>query len=180
MVFATIVSISLILQFCAVYFSFRLIRLTGHTRVWSLLSLGIATMAARRFITFMTLMSTPETHTPMSYSYEIIGCMGSMMILAGVIAIKPFFIFIKNAEVEKRKLAENLQEALDHIKVLNDILPICANCKKIRDDEGYWEQIETYISNNSDTQFSHSICPECVKLLYPDYYLQQTKNEIQK
>lgn len=68
-------------------------------------------------------------------------------------------------EVEKRKAAEK------EIKVLGGLLPICSNCKKIRDDKGYWEQMESYIDAHSEAKFSHSICPECAKELYPDFDL---------
>jgi len=63
-----------------------------------------------------------------------------------------------------------LQEALAKIKTLSGLLPICASCKKIRDDKGYWNRIETYISDHSEAEFSHSICPECTKKLYPELY----------
>lgn len=64
---------------------------------------------------------------------------------------------------------DNLQKALSKIKVLSGFLPICASCKKIRDDKGYWSQIEVYIRDHSEAEFSHSICPTCVKKLYPDF-----------
>jgi hypothetical protein len=176
MSFSAIVFISLILQSTAVYYSFRLISLTGHTRAWLLLSLGIATMAARRLITLVTLLSTPATHTFIDYSFEIIGIFGSAMMVIGVFSIKPVFVRIKNAEEEQRGLAMSLQEALGHIKILKEMLPICANCKKIRNDDGYWQQIETYITENSDTQFSHGICPDCVRKLYPEYSETVLKN----
>lgn len=69
---------------------------------------------------------------------------------------------------ERRRLIEELQKALGEVKQLSGILPICASCKKIRDDQGYWEQIESYIRDHSEAQFSHGICPECVKKLYPE------------
>ncbi|MHB8070235.1 MAG: Tll0287-like domain-containing protein [Desulfobaccales bacterium] len=69
---------------------------------------------------------------------------------------------------EREKLLGELQEAMAQVKVLSGILPICANCKKIRDDQGYWKQVETYIRDHSEADFSHSICPECAKILYPD------------
>ncbi len=62
----------------------------------------------------------------------------------------------------------NLQHALDHIKTLQGILPICMHCKKIRNDTGYWEQVEAYVSHYTEALFSHSICPECLKLHYPE------------
>jgi PleD family two-component response regulator len=60
-----------------------------------------------------------------------------------------------------------LQKALDEIKILQGIIPICANCKKVRDDKGFWNQVETYISKHSEVEFSHGICPTCAKELYP-------------
>jgi len=65
-----------------------------------------------------------------------------------------------------------LNEALDTIKVLKGLIPICSNCKKIRDDKGYWNQIEAYIQKHSEVEFSHGICPECAKKLYPDFDLE--------
>lgn len=55
------------------------------------------------------------------------------------------------------------------LRYLSGLLPICASCKKIRDDRGYWSQIELYIRNHSEVEFSHSICPECAKKLYPEF-----------
>jgi hypothetical protein len=67
-----------------------------------------------------------------------------------------------------------LQTALNEVKTLKGILPICASCKKIRDDKGYWNQIESYIHDHSEAEFSHGICPECVKKMYPK--LKHTNN----
>ncbi len=64
----------------------------------------------------------------------------------------------------------DLTEALSQVKQLSGFLPICASCKKIRDDQGYWRQVEEYIREHSEAEFSHSICPECAKRLYPDFY----------
>lgn len=75
---------------------------------------------------------------------------------------------IKNNEDRLRQEKEKLEEALAKVKKLSGLLPICASCKKIRDDKGYWNQIESYIRDHSEAEFSHSICPECAKELYPD------------
>ena len=64
---------------------------------------------------------------------------------------------------------EALQEALEHIRTLQGILPICSFCKKIRDDQGYWRQVEVYVRDHSDADFSHGICPDCMKRHYPDF-----------
>lgn len=63
---------------------------------------------------------------------------------------------------------EELGQALEEIKTLRGILPICANCKKIRDDQGYWQQVEVYVHEHTDAQFSHGLCPDCIRKLYPD------------
>ncbi len=76
----------------------------------------------------------------------------------------------KKAEEEREKLIVELQNALAEVRALSGLLPICSSCKKIRDDQGYWNQIEVYISSHSTATFSHSICPECAKKLYPEYY----------
>jgi len=70
---------------------------------------------------------------------------------------------------ERDRLIFDLKEALDKVKVLSGLLPICAYCKQIRDDAGYWSQIESYISRHSDAEFSHGICPDCVKKHFPDF-----------
>lgn len=72
----------------------------------------------------------------------------------------------KLAEEEREKLISELREAFMKIKMLKGLIPICASCKKIRDDKGYWNQLEHYIQQHSDAEFSHSICPECTKKLY--------------
>jgi len=76
----------------------------------------------------------------------------------------------KEVEADREKLIGKLQAALKKIKTLRGIIPICAACKKIRDDKGYWNQIESYIKDHSDADFSHGICPECAERLYPDIY----------
>jgi hypothetical protein len=71
-------------------------------------------------------------------------------------------------ELEREKLITDLQTALGDIKTLRGLLPICASCKKIRDDKGSWGGLEKYIMDHSDAQFSHDICPDCMRKLYPD------------
>ncbi len=75
----------------------------------------------------------------------------------------------KRVEEEREKLLLDLQDALAKVKTLSGLLPICAACKKIRDDKGYWNQIESYIRDHSEADFTHSICPECSKKLYGKY-----------
>ena len=74
----------------------------------------------------------------------------------------------KLAEQEREELIRELQEADREVKTLSGLLPICANCKKIRDDNGYWQQIEAYIRQHSEAVFSHGICPDCLRENFPD------------
>ena len=73
------------------------------------------------------------------------------------------------AEKQREKVIDELKAALAEVKQLSGLLPICSHCKKIRDDEGYWNQIESYITKHSDAKFSHGICQECLKKYYPDF-----------
>jgi len=86
-------------------------------------------------------------------------------LLAGVRAMER----IIRAERERDRLIAELQQALASIKVLKGLLPICSHCKKIRDDKGYWQQVEVYIRQHAEVEFSHGLCPECVRKLYPEY-----------
>jgi len=76
----------------------------------------------------------------------------------------------KSAEREREKLIFELRDALSNIKMLRGLLPMCAWCKKIRDDKGYWKQVETYITEHSDAEFTHGICPECLRKGEPELY----------
>ena len=76
---------------------------------------------------------------------------------------------LKRLENKNKRLIQELQAEIEKVKALGGLLPICAGCKKIRDDEGYWHQVEVYIRDHSEAEFSHGLCPECEKTLYPEY-----------
>ncbi|MBN2442171.1 MAG: response regulator [Spirochaetales bacterium] len=80
-----------------------------------------------------------------------------------VIAVARF-----NDMLELRRLNADLKKALEKVKTLSGMLPICAHCKKIRDDQGYWNQVEVYIKNHSDVEFTHGICPDCISKFFPE------------
>ncbi len=86
---------------------------------------------------------------------------------------------IRRINAEKEELISELKEALENINTLENLLPICSSCKKIRDDEGYWQSVEDYISSHSQIKFSHGLCPECTARLYPDIYkrVEQKKKD---
>lgn len=88
-----------------------------------------------------------------------------MVVFVGNITIVTGLIII-NAQ----RLEHDLIQAKDQVNSLKGLLPICSSCKKIRDDEGYWHQVEEYVKRHSEAEFSHGICPDCMKRLYPKYY----------
>jgi DNA-binding NtrC family response regulator len=75
----------------------------------------------------------------------------------------------KQTEAEREKLIVELTEALAKVKKLSGLIPICSSCKKIRDDNGYWNKLEKYLQEHSDATLSHGLCPDCMKNLYPEY-----------
>ena len=97
-------------------------------------------------------------------------------------ASKKLKIFYESLEQKVVERTRNLQDALKEVKTLSGLLPICAHCKKIRDDKGYWNQIESYIHKHSDAEFSHGICPECSDKIYgdEDRYIEMKNEENQK
>jgi len=80
-------------------------------------------------------------------------------------------LILENREYQKHleERTVELEKALNEIKTLRGIIPICASCKKIRDNKGDWEQVEVYVQEHSEARFSHGICPECIRALYPDF-----------
>ena len=72
----------------------------------------------------------------------------------------------RRAAEERERMIVELTEALANVKTLRGLIPICASCKKIRDDKGYWSQVEVYVRDRSEAEFSHGICPDCMKKLY--------------
>ncbi len=98
------------------------------------------------------------------FSADILQINGDKHILSSISDISAR----KRTEGEREKLISDLQEALTRVKQLSGLLPICASCKSIRDDRGYWTQIEAYLRDHSEVDFSHGLCPKCVKKLYPE------------
>ncbi len=85
---------------------------------------------------------------------------------------------VEQAQREKEAAILELQAALANVKRLSGLLPICASCKNIRDDKGYWHQVEVYIHTHTEADFSHSICPDCIRKLYPALQQFRTKEEV--
>jgi PAS domain S-box-containing protein len=111
---------------------------------------------------------TPEGNTITLLTNKIPLC-NSHGEISGVIGTYLDITERKKIEEEKERLLNELKDALSNIKTLKALLPICSYCKKIRDDRGYWELLDTYIARNTDTQFSHGMCPECEKKAIADF-----------
>lgn len=94
--------------------------------------------------------------------------LGFGMVSILLITLLKLYLGQRKLAYEREGLVEELREALGNIKTLSGLLPICANCKRIRNDAGDWERMESYVGKRSDAEFSHSICPECTRKLYPD------------
>lgn len=108
-----------------------------------------------------------EVRAPFIRAVMVTAIFAAALIALGV---SVFFRVTNPILVKLNETVDNLQKALKEVKVLRGILPICSYCKKIRDDEGYWDQVEVYIKKRSDADFSHSICPSCLKENFPEYY----------
>ncbi|HOU85991.1 MAG TPA: hypothetical protein PK158_14210 [Spirochaetota bacterium] len=148
----------------------------------TLFIIGLLTSAAMTFYEFFKQYLIPDisiwnSHIITIVFSTILALIVSFFVLKRENKIKST-INQKNQELEKAKrdLVENinrLEEASRNIKILSGLIPICSSCKKIRDDAGYWHQIEKYIKEHSDAVFSHGLCPICAKELYPDMKLEE-------
>jgi hypothetical protein len=103
-----------------------------------------------------------------AYSHWFIRYWNAGVRLAAFLIIALAFAFIKQQLRQAQQRNQELAAALAEVKRLSGFLPICASCKKIRNDHGSWEQVETYIRDRSEAEFTHSLCPDCVYRLYPD------------
>jgi hypothetical protein len=101
--------------------------------------------------------------------YQRIWFRALIVIAAVLLGVGTQALRIRALKAREQELSIRVEQSLAQIKTLRGLLPVCASCKKIRDDSGYWNQMESYIEAHSDADFSHSICPDCLTKLYPDY-----------
>jgi PAS domain S-box-containing protein len=107
--------------------------------------------------------------TPIDVSLTISPIKNSAEEIIGISAIERDITTRKRTEAERNRLIDELKHALARVKTLSGLLPICASCKKIRDDKNEWQPLETFIRARSDADFSHGMCPDCMEKLYPEY-----------
>lgn len=124
-------------------------------------------------VIFMTALDDPE-YVMRGFDAGGVDYIGKPLRLKEVLARVETHLWLRYMQTQLEAQNAQLQEALAKVKTLKGLLPICANCKKIRDDQGYWNQIEAYIEEHSDALFTHGLCPECVKLLVDDSEMQKT------
>lgn len=167
-----VVLLSVCFQAAAGVCALRLIPVSGRKLAWTLIALAALGMAARRSIALIRFGSGPSV-TPLDFEYEALGLLISLLMFFGILGIGPIFKSIAEmtdklrleAEERERIIAE-LETAVANVRTLSGLLPICATCKKIRNDQGYWTQIESYLHARADVQFTHGICPECAAREY--------------
>jgi len=132
-------------------------------------------LAGIAFVLFFIceLVEAPEPYLQLSPSVNRALFISSLstVFLGILIVVYIFTRYIKKHEDEQEDLIQQLRKALSEVKTLRGFLPICSSCKKIRDDKGYWNQIELYIRDRSEAEFSHSICPDCADKYYPEFDL---------
>jgi hypothetical protein len=183
-----IVALSVFFQFVAAFFALRLIPITGKKSAWLLVAVAISLMTVRRFQSLVLLVSGQSSAAPDVF-FEVVGLVISCCMMVGIYLIQPLFEEMASSRDELRSMNEKLsslsaeqtalivklQDALAKIKTLRGLLPICASCKKIRDDKGYWSQIEVYVRDHSDAEFSHGLCPDCAQKYYDQLASMKTE-----
>jgi ligand-binding sensor domain-containing protein len=111
----------------------------------------------------LALSLAPRFHET-GWFYALLGVTGLGLVRGG------HELRVRRLKAREKELAAKVEAAVAQIKTLSGLLPICASCKKVRDDKGYWNQIESYVQEHTQADFTHSVCPECVARLYPDYH----------
>jgi hypothetical protein len=142
--------------------------------IFTLLALSIiATIIAELFFTFY--ISVYGISNLVGHYFKIISFILIYKAIIQTGLVKPYSLLFRNLKQSEEKLREEqtrLKEALAQVKTLSGLLPICSVCKKIRDDQGYWNQIENYLHEHSGAEFTHGICPNCAKELYPQLKIE--------
>jgi hypothetical protein len=180
-----IVGASALLQLLAALLALRLIRITGGRTAWIMIAVAILIQMIRRFIVLFRLLFGDAYYT--DTFDDLVALAISLFMASGLAFISPLFLAIKRSEevlrlahakaveeqAAREKLINELQEALANIRTLKGLIPICSSCKKVRDDKGYWQQVEVYVRDHSEAEFTHGICPDCFRKLYPTYKLHE-------
>ncbi len=112
--------------------------------------------------------ATPGENTRLALAHGGLWLVGLLGLTAGARSVRRHDEARERSEMERERLIVELQKSLANVKTLTGLIPICASCKKIRDDKGYWTRLEEYLQTHSQAEFSHSLCVDCLRKLYPD------------
>jgi hypothetical protein len=116
----------------------------------------------------MSRFVSPGTNLRLGMAHLALWLMGMTGLIFGARNLQGHIRARQGAVAERERLIAELQGALANVKTLSGLIPICASCKKIRDDQGYWTRLETYLAQHSDAEFSHGLCLDCLRKMYPD------------
>ena len=136
------------------YAAWYIDRNTGY--VFSLAAAGIITLS--------------DALSGKTFGHFLLELWNASMRLGFYLIVVFLMAWVRSTMQERKELIGELQKTLQEVKELRGILPICSSCKKIRTDEGYWQHVDVYIRDNTNAEFSHGICDDCLKKLYPEYY----------
>jgi DNA-binding response OmpR family regulator len=125
---------------------------------------------ARVFVIYLSSLKTSSEHQSQGLEGGADGYIVRPIANRELVARIDAMMRIKRAEDERERLVAELQAALAQVKILSGLLPICAACKKIRDDQGCWQPFEDYVLEHSDAMFSHTLCADCAHQIYPDEF----------
>jgi hypothetical protein len=117
----------------------------------------------------MSRFAIPGTNLRLGMAHFALWLVGMTGLVFGARNLRGHLQARQRAEAERERLIAELQEALANVKTLRGLIPICSSCKKVRDDQGYWTQLETYLAQHSEAEFSHGLCLDCMRRLYPGY-----------
>jgi hypothetical protein len=117
----------------------------------------------------MSRFASAGTNLRLGLAHFALWLVGMTGLIFGARNLRAHLLARQRAEAERERLIAELREALANVKTLKGLIPICSSCKKVRDDKGYWTQLESYLAQHSEAEFSHGLCVDCMRKLYPDY-----------
>jgi cell division protein FtsL len=143
-------------------------KLTPTVEILIILALGFAVfLVAGYYDIFENFVAFSTQHE--DWELDEILTVSIFLVFASAVFSLRRWLELRQSETLLSQQNKELNDLLSEVKQLRGIFPICAECKKIRDDRGFWHQVETYIRDHSEAEFSHSVCPECMKKLYPEF-----------
>ena len=117
----------------------------------------------------MSRFAPSDENASLAVAHAVMWLVGTGGLFFTAVSLRRHLRARQQAETEREHVVYELQDALAHVKTLRGLIPICSSCKKIRNDQGYWTQLETYLQQHTNAQFSHGICVDCLRKLYPEF-----------